>query len=84
MVEQLHPSSQWGTQYAVRTLNDLGYGDLIRIATHWPNTVIDMKGFPVFVMTNWTQSVWRRLDKGMKSFITASKPIQVKHQPLHC
>ncbi|XP_045206936.2 IgGFc-binding protein-like [Mercenaria mercenaria] len=76
-VEQLVPSSHWGTEYVVTNLGTNGYGDILKIVSHWSDTKITMKGFPSFILKNRYQTAVRRLDKGFSSHIQASHPIQV-------
>jgi hypothetical protein len=76
-MEQLVPSSHWGTEFVVQTLGSNGYGDILKIVSHYTSTVVTMSGFPSFNMTNRYQNVTRRLSKGTRSHIQASHPIQV-------
>ncbi|XP_060576950.1 IgGFc-binding protein-like [Ruditapes philippinarum] len=76
-MEQLVPSSHWGTEFVVQTLGSNGYGDILKIVSHYTSTVVTMSGFPSFNMTERYQTVTRRLSNGTRSHIQASHPIQV-------
>ena len=77
MLEQLTPSSHWGTKFGATTLGQNGYGDILKIAATWPNTLVKMQGFPNFIISNRSHVVSRRLDRNMITYIEASYPIQV-------
>ncbi|XP_060582057.1 uncharacterized protein LOC132738564 [Ruditapes philippinarum] len=77
-MEQLVPSSHWGKEFVVQTLGSNGYGDILKIVSHYTSTVVTMmSGFPSFNMTERYQTVTRRLSNGTRSHIQASHPIQV-------
>lgn len=76
-MEQLVPSSHWGTEYIVQNLGTNDYGDMLKIVSRWTDTKVTMKGFSPLIIKNRHETVVRRLDKGMSSHIQASHPIQV-------
>ncbi|XP_052792823.1 uncharacterized protein LOC128226804 isoform X2 [Mya arenaria] len=76
-VEQLVPSSHWGTEFAVKNLGTTGYGDILKIVSGWGSTKVTMRGYPSFTITNQLQTIVRRLDQGYITHITASHPLQV-------
>lgn len=82
-VEQLVPASFWGDEYVVRTIGSTGYGDILKFASAWTETMITMTGYPPFVIKDSYYTVVRRLDKGMRAHIKATHPIQVKSQPFN-
>jgi hypothetical protein len=77
-MEQLVPSSHWGTEFVVQTLGSNGYGDILKMVSHYTSTVVTMSGFPSFNMTERYQTLTRRLSNGTRSHIQASHPIQVQ------
>ncbi|XP_060570124.1 uncharacterized protein LOC132728501 [Ruditapes philippinarum] len=76
-VEQLVPTSHWGSEYIVTNLGTNGYGDILKIVSNWNDTKVKMTGYPSFVMKDKFHTTVRRLDKGLNSHIIASHPIQV-------
>ncbi|WAQ99352.1 FCGBP-like protein [Mya arenaria] len=62
-VEQLVPSSHWGTEFAVKNLGTTGYGDILKIVSGWGSTKVTMRGYPSFTITNQLQTIVRRLDQ---------------------
>ncbi|XP_052792628.1 uncharacterized protein LOC128226688 [Mya arenaria] len=76
-VEQLVPSSHWGTEFAVKNLGTTGYGDILKIVSGWRSTKVTMRGYPSFTITDPLQTIVRRLDQGYITHITASNPLQV-------
>ncbi|XP_053400723.1 uncharacterized protein LOC123557844 [Mercenaria mercenaria] len=76
-MEQLVPTSHWGKEFVVQNLGSNGYGDILKIVSHFSSTTVTMSGFPAFNITERYHTVTRRLDKGMRSHIQASHPIQV-------
>ena len=76
-VEQLVPSSHWGTEFVLKNLGTSGYGDIIKMVSSWSNTTVKMNGYNSFEMTTERQTTVKRLDQGHWTYIKASNPIQV-------
>ena len=76
-IEQLVPTSHWGSEFIVTNLGTNGYGDILKLVSYWSETKITMKGYPPFIMKDQYHTTVRRLDKGLISYIIASHPIQV-------
>jgi len=76
-VEQLVPSSHWGTEFVLKNLGTSGYGDIIKMVSSWPNTAVEMNGYKSFEMTTARITTVKRLDQGYWTYIKASNPIQV-------
>ncbi|WAQ99372.1 FCGBP-like protein [Mya arenaria] len=56
-VEQLVPSSHWGTEFAVKNLGTTGYGDILKIVSGWRSTKVTMRGYPSFTITDPLQTI---------------------------
>ncbi|KAH3702524.1 hypothetical protein DPMN_077548 [Dreissena polymorpha] len=76
-IEQLVPSSYWGKEFVVRSNAVSGYGDIVKLTSSWNRVKVSMTGFAPFVISNRTEVVARRIDKGTLTHIKASHEIQV-------
>ena len=77
LVEQLQPIEKWGKEFHFGTLGTNMYGDVIKISAVYPGTVVEMRGYPPFVISNINHTVTRRLDQDTVTYIKSNKPIQI-------
>lgn len=77
MIEQIPPTNKWGRDFIVVQSGRNEVGDMVRILTRNDNTEIHISGFSPFIIPYAGQSVERKIDGGMHSYIRASNPVLV-------
>ncbi|KAH3727668.1 hypothetical protein DPMN_053608 [Dreissena polymorpha] len=77
MVEQIPPTKKWGSSFVFAPSGRCQAGDIVKMITQAPNTLISITGFSPFIVAENGTAVERRIDWGMYSMIEASKPILV-------
>lgn len=77
IIEQIPPTNKWGKDFIVVQSGRNEAGDMVKILTRTDNTEIHISGFSPFIIPYAGQSVERKIDGGMHSYIRASNPVLV-------
>ena len=76
-IEQLLPTKKWGTEFVVMPNDANDNGDLINIVTKSNNTTVEILGFSPFIIPYAGDSIIRRIDWGMYTYIWTDKPVEI-------
>lgn len=77
LIEQIPPTNKWGKEFIVVPSDGSFSGDMIKITTQQKNTQVYISGFSPFIIPHPGQSVEKKIDRGVNTYIEASKPVLI-------